>query len=434
MGRRIRIGLLPVGATAIVGFFAIFHARNTAIPYDPFGTERVWWTAAYLLVFVAAAYGFGLPDMARTRLGAAGAAVASVAAATVFVSLAQLALSSPLLPRMVVGGSSLALIPFALLCWRIQVDVNAAVTPNVYVVADPDAAAALHTDLDDAGAAVLVGRTTPDDLVDLGVGGLRRAFDAAGADMLVIDAHALAREAILEQIWALHADGVRIRTLSSFSEERLGKIPVLEMQALSLLFDVGELHRRRYARMSRLLDLAAAIVLLPLLGVCAVLIWTVNHVGNKGPLFYTQPRIGKGGEEFRIIKFRSMVEGKPSVWTAEGDDRITPVGQLLRRSHLDELPQVWNIVRGDCSIVGPRPEQPMYVEQLRDKIPFYDVRHRIRPGLTGWAQTNYGYGADEADALEKLQYDLYYLRHQSLSLDIRILVRTIRTLILSPGR
>ena len=129
---------------------------------------------------------------------------------------------------------------------------------------------------------------------------------------------------------------------------------------------------------------------------------------------------------FTILKFRTMEAGPHSDWTNSGDDRITPFGRILRRTHLDELPQAINILRGDLSIVGPRPEQPQYVEELTDKIPFYDLRHVVRPGLTGWAQVKFGYAGDERDALEKLQYDFFYLQRQTLGLDVRIVARTVR--------
>jgi lipopolysaccharide/colanic/teichoic acid biosynthesis glycosyltransferase len=121
-------------------------------------------------------------------------------------------------------------------------------------------------------------------------------------------------------------------------------------------------------------------------------------------------------------------------WTGEDDPRITGFGRVMRVTHLDELPQMWNILRGDLSIVGPRPEQPRYVEELTQKLPFYDLRHLVRPGLTGWAQVKYGYAGDERDALEKLQYDFYYLRHQSIAFDLRIIGRTVRSVLGRKGR
>ena len=121
-------------------------------------------------------------------------------------------------------------------------------------------------------------------------------------------------------------------------------------------------------------------------------------------------------------------------WTQEDDPRITPFGHLLRRSHIDELPQLVNVARGDLSIVGPRPEQPRYVDELREKLPFYDLRHLVRPGITGWAQVKYGYAGSERDALEKLQYDFYYLRRQSIAFDVRVIARTLRSVLRSDGR
>jgi lipopolysaccharide/colanic/teichoic acid biosynthesis glycosyltransferase len=160
-----------------------------------------------------------------------------------------------------------------------------------------------------------------------------------------------------------------------------------------------------------------------------------NLVANRGPLFYQQPRMGKGGDEFDILKLRTMRPGSSAgEWTAEDDPRITPLGRVLRATHVDELPQAVNIFRGDLSVVGPRPEQPHYVTDLTEKLPFYDLRHLVRPGLTGWAQVKYGYAGDDADALEKLQYDFYYLRHQSLRMDVRILGRTIRSVVGREGR
>ena len=127
-------------------------------------------------------------------------------------------------------------------------------------------------------------------------------------------------------------------------------------------------------------------------------------------------------------------DSAPSDWTADDDPRLTPFGSFLRRTHIDELPQMWNILRGELSVVGPRPEQPQYVEELSAKLPFYDLRHVVHPGLTGWSQVMYGYAGDESDALEKLQYDFFYLRHQGLALDLRTIGRTIRTVLWRVGR
>jgi lipopolysaccharide/colanic/teichoic acid biosynthesis glycosyltransferase len=234
---------------------------------------------------------------------------------------------------------------------------------------------------------------------------------------------------------------VRIRTLALFYEAWLGKLPLSELARVSLLFDIGELHRIRYVRAKRVVDLLfgalGSLVLVAVAGPLAI----ANLFGNRGPLFFSQPRVGKDGTVFTIHKFRTMTPASPAdspdgqaEWTTVDDPRITPVGRFLRRSHLDELPQMVNVLRGELSIVGPRPEQPHYVSELRDKIAFYDVRHLVRPGLTGWAQVKQGYAADESDALEKLQFDFYYLRRQGLALDLRIIWRTARGVLAGHGR
>ena len=151
-------------------------------------------------------------------------------------------------------------------------------------------------------------------------------------------------------------------------------------------------------------------------------------------MLFRQARVGRDGTVFTMWKLRTMDSGPQSDWTKSGDQRITPFGRLLRRTHLDELPQALNILRGDLSVVGPRPEQPQYVEELTDKIPFYDLRHVVRPGLTGWAQVKFGYAGDEHDALEKLQYDFFYLQRQTLGLDVRIVARTVRDVCKGGGR
>jgi len=239
----------------------------------------------------------------------------------------------------------------------------------------------------------------------------------------------------VSQAATLHEAGMRVRSLSVFYDEWIGKLPLTELERMSLMFDVGELQRIRYGRIKRLCDLAAASVGLIVLLLVIPIVWLGNLAANRGPVFFRQARVGLANRTFEILKFRTMrASSGDNEWTAEVDGRITPWGRVLRRTHIDELPQVVNILRGDLSLVGPRPEQPRYVAELRAKIPFYDLRHLVRPGLTGWAQVKYPYGASELDAMEKLQYEFYYLRHQSLLLDLRILGRTIRSVVGLHGR
>ena len=260
---------------------------------------------------------------------------------------------------------------------------------------------------------------------------------AAKATVVVLGREAQLDDHIVEQAADLHRHGLRIRSLAAFYEVWLGKLPITELERVSLMFDIGELHGWSYARTKRALDVVmATLALVPtLLIVPAVLVG--NLVANRGSLLYRQRRVGRDGTEFTIVKFRTMraTDGAAvNEWTTEDDPRITPFGHLLRRTHLDEVPQLWNILRGDLSVVGPRPEQPQYVYQLVTKIPFYDLRHLVRPGLTGWAQVKYGYAGDESDAIQKLQYDFWYLRHQGLDVDLRILGRTLRDVLGGGGR
>jgi len=160
-------------------------------------------------------------------------------------------------------------------------------------------------------------------------------------------------------------------------------------------------------------------------------------LSSRGPVFYRQERVGVGGKTFRLLKFRSMREdaekdGTPQ-WASADDDRITWIGHFIRKTRIDEMPQVINVLKGEMSFVGPRPERPYFVEALGKKIPYYDERHRVKPGITGWAQTNYSYGASEEDARIKLSYDLYYIKNGSLFLDILILLQTVRVVLWGDG-
>jgi lipopolysaccharide/colanic/teichoic acid biosynthesis glycosyltransferase len=162
------------------------------------------------------------------------------------------------------------------------------------------------------------------------------------------------------------------------------------------------------------------------------------YLDSPGPIFYTQTRVGKGGKRFKVYKFRSMVpdaeKGGRAVWAKRHDDRVTRVGRIMRKMHVDEFPQFFNILKGEMSAVGPRPERPAFVEELAEEIPFYRVRHAVKPGMAGWGLVKQGYGASKEDAVIKLQYDLYYIKHQSLWLDIIILLKTVLDTVTFGGR
>jgi len=180
------------------------------------------------------------------------------------------------------------------------------------------------------------------------------------------------------------------------------------------------------------LSLIGLILLSPVILVLSVLI----KIDSRGPVFYKQERVGERGKIFKLLKFRSMVENAEAngpVWAQQNDKRITRVGRWMRKWRLDEIPQMFNVLKGDMSFVGPRPERPFFVEKLRKEIPFYDQRFSVRPGVTGWAQIKYPYGATNKDALEKLKYDLYYIKNLSLLYDLIIIFETIKVVVFGKG-
>jgi lipopolysaccharide/colanic/teichoic acid biosynthesis glycosyltransferase len=385
-----------------------------------------------------------LPDQPRTRRGAIVAAVIATGSAALGISLLQLFAGDALLPRFVVLGSALVLVPWLVLCAAMSGDADsrASERDRVLVVAQDDEIESLETDLARAPEkpALIVGWLTPTEAASEGTSARRPLLDAARstrASVVVLSRAAQSDDDIVMQTAVLHEDGARVRTLSLLYEQWLGKLPIAELERVSLLFDIGELHAAGYARVKRLLDVGLSLCGLVVLALVTPIVVVGDLLANRGPLFYRQPRVGRNGSTFDILKFRTMRDCTPAEhadWTAERDLRITPFGGFLRRTHLDELPQVVNILRGELSVVGPRPEQPQVVSDLADKLPFYRLRHLVRPGLTGWAQVKYQYAGTEAETLEKLQYEFFYLRRQSLGLDLRIVARTARTVVGREGR
>ena len=196
-------------------------------------------------------------------------------------------------------------------------------------------------------------------------------------------------------------------------------------------------HNKLYLFFQRLADIVISLIGLSAAVFIIVIVYLINFIGNRGPLFYKQERVGKNGKLFNIIKLRSMVvdaETTGAVWAQKNDSRITPFGKFLRHSRLDEIPQFINILRGDMSLIGPRPERPSFVNDLSKILPFYETRHIVKPGLTGWAQVKTRYGNSIDDSLLKLQYDLYYIKHRSFLLDLNILIKTLSTVIYYRGQ
>ena len=233
--------------------------------------------------------------------------------------------------------------------------------------------------------------------------------------------------------------GVKVFTPYEFLEREQGKINLEKLSPGFLIFNKGFDRSSFRHFLSRIFDVVTSLIILlltlPILIITAILIGYES--GFKHPIFYRQQRIGLDGAAFNLLKFRSMkpdaeVDGK-AIWADKNDKRITAVGRFIRKVRIDELPQIFNILRGDMRLVGPRPERPEFVQQLAEQIPYYNLRHSVKPGLAGWAQLKYPYGADEKDAYEKLQYDLYYVKHQNIVMDVFILIQTIEVVLFSKG-
>jgi exopolysaccharide biosynthesis polyprenyl glycosylphosphotransferase len=235
--------------------------------------------------------------------------------------------------------------------------------------------------------------------------------------------------ALFRALLGFHERGLAVRSLADIYEELTGRM-LLDQLGHSWLMSLPMRSQtsRPYAAFKRGVDIIAGLVALLVLVVVIIPASLLIKLTSSGPVLHRQRRIGKYGHVFQIIKLRTMHVSDSKRWTEQSDSRVTVVGRVLRRLHLDELPQGWNIVRGDMSIVGPRPEQPHYVDELRREIDFYNSRLVVRPGLTGWAQVNEGYSSGVPGARAKLSYDLYYIKNQSFSLDLLILVRTVFTI------
>jgi sugar transferase (PEP-CTERM system associated) len=242
----------------------------------------------------------------------------------------------------------------------------------------------------------------------------------------------------MDRLLEMKLSGVTFDHLASVYEEYTGKIAIENLRPSWLIFSAGFAKPGALAAAKRIADVALAAVGLvlaaPVMGVVALVV----RLTSPGPALYHQTRVGQHNAVFTVHKFRSMrqdAEAKTgAVWATANDHRVTPVGRFLRKVRLDELPQLWNVLVGEMSFVGPRPERPEFVAQLTEQIPFYGLRHAVKPGVTGWAQVCYTYGASVEDALEKLQYDLYYIKNLSMGLDLFVIFKTFQTVILRRGQ
>lgn len=240
----------------------------------------------------------------------------------------------------------------------------------------------------------------------------------------------------IKELMACKLAGVPIVKGDHFFEELTGKVMVEKINPESIIFSEGFKKNRLITLLKRLVDITASTVGLIISFPCICLCIIAIKFDSPGPVFYFQERVGAKGKTYKLIKFRSMTvnaEKDGPVWAGKDDNRVTKVGSLIRKIRVDEIPQMWNVLKGEMSFVGPRPERPIFVDQLEKIIPYYSLRSNVKPGITGWAQICYPYGASAEDALRKLEYDLYYIKNMSLRMDLWIIFQTIKIVLFQKG-
>ncbi|MBN2700393.1 MAG: TIGR03013 family PEP-CTERM/XrtA system glycosyltransferase [Methylothermaceae bacterium] len=266
---------------------------------------------------------------------------------------------------------------------------------------------------------------------------LRELAESQDIDEIVVAPDDRRQGLPVDEILDCKMEGVDVVDLLTFFEREAGIVKIDCLHPSWLVFSDG-FRMRSSMLVKRLFDIAASLALLavawPVMLTTAVAIWIESR--GRHPIFYRQMRVGSNWKLFQVIKFRSMrpdAERDGVRMARTGDDRVTGVGRFIRKTRIDELPQLWNVFKGDMSFVGPRPERPEFVEKFAEKIPYYAERHRVKPGITGWAQVRYPYAEDEADTVEKLQYDLYYVKNYSLFLDFLIMLQTVEVVLWGKG-
>jgi sugar transferase (PEP-CTERM system associated) len=241
----------------------------------------------------------------------------------------------------------------------------------------------------------------------------------------------------MQELLQLRMQGIKIEEATSWLEKISGKIEVESLYPSWLVFNEGFRRSTAFILVRRALSIIISLIGLLLTLPLLPFIMLAVRLDSSGPVFYTQTRMGKGGRFFKVVKFRTMRQDAEAdsgpQWAGDHDPRVTRVGKFLRTTRLDEIPQLWCVLKGDMAFVGPRPERPEFIEWLSKEIPYYGVRHMVRPGITGWAQIKYKYGSTIEDALQKLQYDLYYIKNASIGLDLLIMFQTVKTVLLRRG-
>jgi exopolysaccharide biosynthesis polyprenyl glycosylphosphotransferase len=424
--------LLRLGAIALT-VFAILLAKAESVSSAIVATLPV--AAIWILCqraggrFVPRAVGRLTPLLVGTAIGALVLSAVALWLQTVGIDMTLLAL-------MTAGVLSLSI------CFEVLEERVAGPTRVLVVGAGANAAQLaedVSSDHESRFEVVGVASETAESLPGVGA---TCAIDDIGETLvrvrpdLVVLALERGRPQVFRQLLDAADAGFRVVGLPEFYEHAFGRVPVRHLSA-AWFMSVLHLYQPAYTRFAKRFFDVAFVVLALILTVPVLAAITLLLSVSRGPIIFRQRRLGENGREFTIFKFRTMHDGaeRPgeAVWAENDDSRVTGVGRLLRQSRLDELPQLWNVLKGDMSIVGPRPERPEFLLRLNEEVPFWSRRHLLKPGITGWAQVHSGYASDPIQTEQKLSYDLWYLRHRSFLVDLAICAKTMRTLVSGSG-
>jgi sugar transferase (PEP-CTERM system associated) len=242
----------------------------------------------------------------------------------------------------------------------------------------------------------------------------------------------------MDELLACRIRGIPVMDLAGYTEATRSEVPIDSLKGSWLVYGHGFVQGRARQAIKRVFDIVSSAVLLTMLSPVMLLTAIAIKLDSRGPVLYRQERVGLGGRSFMCTKFRSMCvdaeQDGVARWASKNDPRITRIGGFLRKSRIDELPQLWSVFTGEMSLVGPRPERPSFVDELKEQIPFYEIRHTVKPGITGWAQVRYQYGSSIDDARRKHQFDLYYVKNNSLFLDLLVIVETVSVIAFREGQ
>ena len=423
------------GVAVAASFLIAFNLRSAPVRHEIFAVPRVALGIVLMVWFVCAELVDGYRLVGTVDVRSTFRTVASALSLS-FVALLGVFF---LVPYRITRPTLLLWIPLAgalVLAWRSvfqRVFSRAIFAGNLVIIADRKTFertwAELQVGLPDLYRVVDIIEPDRPDVI-------ARLANLSGADVVIGARDGVSRE-LFRVLVACYDRGIRVRSLADLYQEMTGRLPLDQLgYAWLMSLPMRSETSRVYASFKRAVDVVSGAVGFLLLGALYPFVALAIRLDDGGPTLYRQRRLGKYGRPFEILKLRTMRAGEAmgERQTDAADPRVTRVARVLRRLHLDELPQAINILRGDMSLVGPRPEQPQYVALMRQQIEFYSMRLSVRPGLTGWAQVNYGYGQGIDGAREKLSYDLYYITHQGFGLDVLILTRTLRAVFSLKGR